>query len=62
MNDATKVGIALVLLVASSVLLFWSGFDPNASKVVLIAAALATTGLAAGSLLMGSTETDGRLV
>jgi hypothetical protein len=62
MNDATKVGIAVVLLAASSVLLFWTSFDPTGSTVLLVAAALATTGLAAGSLLMGSTGTDGRLV
>jgi hypothetical protein len=62
MNDATKVGIAAVLLAISSVLLFWSGFEPSGSTVLLVAAGLATTGLAAGSLLMGSTGTDGRLV
>ncbi|MFB6268339.1 MAG: hypothetical protein ABEH83_00230 [Halobacterium sp.] len=62
MNDATKVGIAVVLLAVSGGLLFWSGFDPSGSTVLLVAAALATTGLAAGSLLMGSTGTDGRMV
>lgn len=62
MNDATKVGIAVALLAVSGALLFWTGFDPTANVVLLVAAALATTGLAAGSLLMGSTGTDGRMV
>ncbi|MXR21523.1 hypothetical protein [Halobacterium bonnevillei] len=62
MNDATKVGIAAVLLGLSSILLFWSGFSSSESIVLLVAAALATTGLAAGSLLMGSTGSDGRMV
>jgi hypothetical protein len=62
MNDATKIGIAAVLLVVSSVLLFWSSIGTTATGTVLAAAALATSGLAAGSLLMGSTGTDGRMV
>jgi hypothetical protein len=62
MNDATKVGIAVVLLAVSSVLLFWSGFAPSGSIVLLAAAGIATTGLAAGSLLLGSTGSDGRMV
>ncbi|MFB6071862.1 MAG: hypothetical protein ABEJ88_02745 [Halobacterium sp.] len=62
MDDTTKIGIAGVLLVASSVLLFWSGLDPSATMTLLGAAGLATTGLAAASLLMGSTGSDGRMV
>lgn len=62
MDDKTKVGIAVVLLAVSGALLFWSSFEPSGSTVILVVAALATTGLAAGSLLMGSTGSDGRMV
>ncbi|WP_336034608.1 hypothetical protein [Halobacterium yunchengense] len=62
MNDTTKVGVALVLLAVSAALLVWSSFDPSGSTVLLVVAGLATTGLAAGSLLMGSTGSDGRMV
>ena len=62
MNDTTKIGVAGVLLVVSSALLFFSGLDPTATTTLLGIAGVATTGLAAGSLLMGSTGTDGRMV
>jgi len=62
MNDTTKIGVAGVLLLASAALLLWSSLTPTATTTLLVAAGLATTGLAAGSLLMGSTGTDGRVV
>lgn len=62
MNDTTKIGVAAVLLVASAALLFWSSIGTTATGTLLVAAALSTSGLAAGSLLLGSTGTDGRMV
>ncbi|MDH5021528.1 hypothetical protein [Halobacterium rubrum] len=62
MNDTTKIGVAGVLLLASAALLLWSSLTPTATTTLLVAAGLATTGLAAGSLIMGSTGVDGRMV
>ena len=62
MNDTSKIGIAGVLLLVSAALLFYSGLNPDATATLLAIAGLATSGLAAGSLLMGSTGSDGRLV
>jgi hypothetical protein len=62
MNDSSNIGAAVVLLLASSALLFWAGMPTSNTLMLLIAAGLATTGLAAGSLLMGVTGTKGRSV
>lgn len=62
MNDASKVGIAAVLLVISAALLVWASLEPSGTTTLLAVAAVATSGLAAGSLLMGSTGADGRMV
>ena len=62
MNDTTKIGIAGVLLLVSAALLFYSGLQPNGTAAMLAIAGLATSGLAAGSLLMGGTGSDGRMV
>jgi hypothetical protein len=62
MNDTAKIGVAGVLLLASAALLLWSSLTPTATTTLLVAAGLATTGLAAGSLIMGSTGAEGRMV
>jgi hypothetical protein len=62
MNDTAKIGAAGVLLLVSSVLLLWSSIEPDGTMTLLAAAGAATTGLAIGSLLMGSTGADGRVV
>ena len=62
MDDTAKIGVAGVLLLVSSVLLLWSSLTPTATTTLLVAAGLSTSGLAAGSLLLGSTGADGRMV
>jgi len=62
MNDTTKIGLAGVLLLVSAALLFYSGMNPAATATMLAIAGVATSGLAAGSLLIGGTGSDGRMV
>lgn len=62
MSDTTKIGLAGVFLLVSAALLFYSGLNPNATATMLAIAGFATSGLAVGSLLMGTTGSDGRLV
>jgi len=62
MNDTAKIGIAAVLLAVGAAMLVWASLDPSATTTLLVVAGVATTLLAAGSLLMGSTGTDGRMV
>ncbi|MGB9963788.1 hypothetical protein [Halobacterium sp. CBA1126] len=62
MNDTAKIGIAAVLLAVGAAMLVWASLDPSGTTTLLAVAAVATTLLAAGSLLMGSTGTDGRMV
>lgn len=62
MNETAKIGIAAVLLAIGAGLLVWASFSPSGTALLLVVAAVATTLLAAGSLLMGSTGTDGRMV
>jgi len=58
--DKTKVIVGALLLVVSSVVLLTTGF--LGTPVPLLAAGLASLGLAAGSLLIGTSDTDGRPV
>jgi hypothetical protein len=62
MEDNVKIGAAGVLLLVSAGLLLWSGINPVGTMTLLAAAGVATTGLAVGSLLMGTTGADGRVV
>ncbi|AAG18969.1 MULTISPECIES: hypothetical protein [Halobacterium] len=62
MNDTAKIAVAGVLLLASAAILFWTSQTPTTSTVVLVAAGTGTLGLALGSILMGMTGTDGRVV
>ncbi|WP_122090549.1 hypothetical protein [Halalkalicoccus subterraneus] len=52
-SDKTKTIAGVILLVVSGALLFASGMDNLSIPIAL--AALATTGLAIGSLLVGTT-------
>lgn len=62
MNTTAKIGIAAVLLAVGTAMLVWASLDPSGTTTLLAVAGVATTLLAAGSLLMGSTGTDGRMV
>jgi len=62
MSDTTKIGASAVLLALGTVLLVWVSLNPTGATLLLVAPAVATTLLAAGALLMGSTGTDGRMV
>ena len=58
--DTKKVALGVVLLAVSSVILLATGIMREQS--LLIPAALASLGMAAGSLLIGTSGSDGRPV
>jgi len=58
--DTKKVALGVVLLAVSSVILMATGILREQS--LLIPAALASLGMAAGSLLIGTSGSDGRPV
>jgi len=58
--DTKKVALGVVLLAVSSVILMATGIMREQS--LLIPAALASLGMAAGSLLIGTSGSDGRPV
>ncbi|PSQ26589.1 hypothetical protein BRD03_09705 [Halobacteriales archaeon QS_9_68_17] len=58
--DTKKVALGVVLLAVSSVILIATGIMREQS--LLIPAALASLGMAAGSLLIGTSGGDGRPV
>ena len=58
--DTKKVALGVVLLAVSSVILMATGIMRGQS--LLIPAALASLGMAAGSLLIGTSGSDGRPV
>lgn len=58
--DTKKVALGVVLLAVSSVILIATGIMREQS--LLIPAALASLGMAAGSLLIGTSGSDGRPV
>ncbi|NHN47665.1 hypothetical protein G9464_08650 [Halostella sp. JP-L12] len=58
--DTKKVALGVVLLAVSSAILLASGIMRGQS--LLIPAALASLGMAAGSLLIGTSGSDGRPV
>jgi len=59
--EQTKVIGGVVLLVISSVVLFAAGLS-DVTALTAAGLALASLGLAAGSLLVGTSESDGRPV
>lgn len=58
-TDTTKVGLGVVLLLISSVLILGTGVQ--GVNLPLIGASVAALGMAAGALLVGTSE-DGRPV
>lgn len=58
-TDTRKIGAGILLLVVSSVLIFGTGTLDLTTRLAL--AGMATLGLAAGSLLVGTSD-DGRPV
>lgn len=53
-TDSTKIGLGAVLLLISSVLIIATGLEQI--HVPILAASVSTLGLAAGSLLVGTSE------
>lgn len=61
MEGRTQIGLGVALLLLSSVIVLYASVAP-ASSAILGAIAVASLGLAAGALLVGTSEGHGRVV
>jgi|GEM_PF-2976654 len=61
MERQTQIGLGAALLVISSIIVLYASFTPS-SSLILGAIVVASLGLAAGALLVGTSEGRGRVV
>lgn len=61
MEQKAKIGLGVALLVVSSIVVLYASVTPS-SSLVLGGIVLASLGLAAGALLLGTSESRGRVV
>lgn len=61
MERQTQIGLGAALLVISSIIVVYASVTPS-SSVILGAIMVASLGLAAGTLLVGTSENRGRVV
>lgn len=61
MERTTKVGFGAALLLVSSIIVLYASFTPS-SSIILGAIGMASLGMAAGALLIGTSESQGRVV
>lgn len=59
MNRRTQIGLGLALLAVSSLIVLYASVAPT-STVILGAIGVASLGLAAGALLVGTSSSSGR--
>lgn len=61
MERITKIGLGAALLVVSSIVVLYASVTPS-SGLIQGAIAMASLGLAAGALLVGTSDSHGRVV
>lgn len=61
MESHTKIGLGAALLLVSTLIVLYASVTP-ASSVILGAIVVASLGLAAGALLVGTSDGQGRVV
>jgi hypothetical protein len=61
MESRTKIGLGAALLVVSALIVLYASVAP-ASSAIIGAIVVASLGLAAGALLVGTSENHGRAV
>lgn len=61
MERTTKIGLGAALLLVSSIIVLYASVSPS-STLIRGAIAMASLGLAAGALLIGTSEGHGRVV
>lgn len=61
MERSTKIGLGAALLLISSSIVMYASVSPS-SSAILGAVVMASLGLAAGALLVGTSDTHGRVV